>query len=84
MRYRLEIVSPWVGTYETRDLRPQFHDDYTFVVWMELSVRDDTSYFASPNIGTLVCEVDEAILPVLEADSDYLILSVEEVFDVPL
>lgn len=85
MNYKLTIVSPWIGSGTMEDsYRPQFGDDYTYITWSELSVRPSPDYLAAPNMGTLTCEVNDTILAVLEADSDYLILSVEEVFDATL
>lgn len=120
MKYKLTIVSPWVGTGNGHQdpYRPQFCDDYTNAQTMELSVRPSPDYMANPNMGTLtatlvdwyrvvsslspapilVGEHDpflshpsviskvleltaDEILATIEADNDYLILSVEEVPD---
>lgn len=82
MRFRLTILSPWMGSGTMEDsYRPQFGDDYTYIAWSELSVRPSPDYCADPNLGTLTCDVTDVELAALEADNDYHILSCEEVLD---
>ena len=82
MRYNLTIASPWMGSGTMEDsYRPQFGDDYTYITWSELSVRPSPEYCADPNLGILTCEVDDTVLAVLEADTNYFILTCEEIID---
>lgn len=84
MRYKLTIASPWAGSGTMEDsYRPQFSDDYSYITWQELSVRPSPDYCADPNLGVLICEVEADILTILEADTDYYIISSEEILDAP-
>ena len=82
MKYKCEIVSPWIGSGFFGDaFRSQLQEEYALLGREELSVRPAYDYISNPNIGTMVCIVTADVLATLEADDNYLILSCEEVQD---
>ena len=83
MQYKITVLSPWVGNGGPMEdsFRPQFGDDYSYVSWAELSVRPCSEYCAAPNMGVIEATVDDIILATLEADSDYYIMTCEEVLN---
>ena len=73
----VSLVTPAIGTGTDEDSkRPQFNDDYIFFRWDDMT---GVVLVPAPNAYVIEATVTEAVKGAILADSNYVVLSADEI-----